>query len=75
MLIFIKKYLKLRNLWMKNSSVWFFFVHPLYIWSHTLSSFLDTLLKVSETTSPQKLFANDCVTLYMAIGLICRLYP
>ena len=29
-----------------------------------LSSSLDTLLKVSKTTSPQKLFAYDCVTLY-----------
>ena len=29
-----------------------------------LSSSLDTLLKVSETTSPQKLFVYDCVTLY-----------
>ena len=31
-----------------------------------LSSSLDTLLKVSKTTYPQKLFAYDCVTLYMA---------
>ena len=31
-----------------------------------LSSSLDTLLKVSKTTSPQKLFAYDCVTLYFA---------
>ena len=30
-----------------------------------LSSSLDTLLKVSKTTYPQKLFAFDCVTLYM----------
>ena len=29
-----------------------------------LPSSLDTLLKMSKTTSPQKLFANDCVTLY-----------
>ena len=29
-----------------------------------LSSSLDTLLKVSKTTSPQKLFAYDCVTLF-----------
>ena len=29
-----------------------------------LSSSLDTLLKVSKTTYPQKLFAHDCVTLY-----------
>ena len=31
-----------------------------------LSSSLDTLLKLSKTTYPQKLFANDCVT------LVCR---
>ena len=30
-----------------------------------LSSSLDTLLKVSKTTSPQKPFAYDCVTLYL----------
>ena len=30
-----------------------------------LSSSLDTLLKVSKTKSPQKLFAYDCVTLYV----------
>ena len=29
-----------------------------------LSSSLDTMLKLSVTTSPQKLFAYDCVTLY-----------
>ena len=29
------------------------------------SSFLDTLLKVSKTTSPRKPFAYDCVTLYI----------
>ena len=29
-----------------------------------LSSSLDTLLNLSKTTYPQKLFANDCVTLY-----------
>ena len=33
-----------------------------------LSSFLDTLLKLSKTTYPQKLFENDCVTLYYYIG-------
>ena len=32
-----------------------------------LSSSLDTLLKVSKTTSPQKLFAFDCVTLYLVL--------
>ena len=30
-----------------------------------LSSSLDTLLKVSKTTSPQKRFAYDCETLYI----------
>ena len=30
-----------------------------------LSSSLDTLLKVSKTTSPKKLFTYDCVTLYL----------
>ena len=30
-----------------------------------LSSSLDTLLKVSKTTYPQKLFTYDCVTLYL----------
>ena len=30
-----------------------------------LSASLDTLLKVSKTTSPRKLFAYDCVTLYI----------
>ena len=30
-----------------------------------LSSSLDTLLKVSKTTYPIKLFAYDCVTLYI----------
>ena len=40
----------------------------IYIWSKMLSSSLDTLLKVSKTTSPQKLFAYDCVTLYL-LGL------
>ena len=29
-----------------------------------LASSLDALLKLSKTTCPQKLFANDCVTLY-----------
>ena len=37
----------------------------IYIWSKMLSSSLDTLSKLSKTTYPQKLFANDCVTLYM----------
>ena len=32
-----------------------------------LSLSLDTLLKVSDTTSPQKLFDYDCVTLYIWI--------
>ena len=34
-----------------------------------LSSYLDTLLKVSKTTSPQKLFVYDCVTLYHEVCL------
>ena len=33
-----------------------------------LSSCLDTLLKVSKTSSTQKLFAYDCVTLYPTIA-------
>ena len=33
-----------------------------------LSPSLDTLLKLSKTTYPQKLFANDCVTLYYYIS-------
>ena len=37
-----------------------------YIWSKMLSSSLDPLLKVSKTTFPQKLFAYDCVTLYIS---------
>ena len=32
-----------------------------------LSSSLDTLLKVSKTTSPQTLFSYDCVTLYILL--------
>ena len=30
-----------------------------------MSSYLDTLLKVSKTTSPQKLFDYDCILLYI----------
>ena len=30
-----------------------------------LSSSLDTLLNLSKTTCPKKLFAYDCVTLYV----------
>ena len=33
-----------------------------------LSSSLETLLKVSKTTCPYKLFAYDCVTLYIRVG-------
>ena len=33
-----------------------------------LYSSLDTLLKVSKTTYPKKLFAYDCVTLYLGQG-------
>ena len=32
-----------------------------------LSSSLDTLLKLSKTTSPQKLFDYDCMTLYNSV--------
>ena len=38
------------------------------------SSSLDTLLKVFKTTSPQKLFAYECVTLYCSMvksSLVC----
>ena len=35
-----------------------------------LSSSLHTLLKVSKTTSPKKLFAYDCVTLYIHVQFI-----
>ena len=41
-----------------------------HIWSNMLSSSLDTLLKVSKTTSPLKLFAYDCVTLYILISIM-----
>ena len=44
----------------------------LYIWSKMLSSSLDTLLKVSKTTYPQKLFAYDCVTLYNMLTTLCH---
>ena len=37
--------------------------------SKMLSSSQDTLLKVSKTTSPQKLFDYDCVTLYQTLYL------
>ena len=39
-----------------------------------LSSSLDTLLKVSKTTSPQTLFAYDCVTLYVTY-ILSFFYP
>ena len=35
-----------------------------------LSSSLDTLLKVSKTTYLNKLFAYDCVTLYICIQIL-----
>ena len=35
-----------------------------YIWSKMLISSLYTMLKLSNTTSPNKLFDYDCVTLY-----------
>ena len=54
-----------------------------------LSSSLDTSLKVSKTTSPEKLFGYDCVTLYKktfcdkntnilafhTLGLKCCVHP
>ena len=36
----------------------------LYIWSKMLSASRDALLKLSKTTSPQKLIDYDCMTLY-----------
>ena len=36
-----------------------------YIWSKMLSSSQYTMLKLFKTTYPNKLFANDCVTLYL----------
>ena len=36
-------------------------------------SSLDTLLKVSKTTSPQKLFTYDCVTLYIYGVPVCKM--
>ena len=38
-----------------------------------LSSSLDTLLKMSKTTYPKKLFAYDCVTLYIIIIYDCSM--
>ena len=35
-----------------------------YIWSKILSSSLYTMLKLSKTTSPNKLFDYDCVTVF-----------
>ena len=37
-----------------------------------LSSSLDTLLKVSKTTSLQKLFAYDCATLYIHMYILVK---
>ena len=45
----------------------------LNICSKMLSSSRDVLLKLSETTSPQKLFPSDCITLYWFQG--CILLP
>ena len=44
----------------KNPNIFVF----IYIWSKMLSSFLIALLKLSKTSSPQKLFDYDCVKLY-----------
>ena len=48
--------LKTLNLHNKSSNTLFF----LFIWSKILSSSLDTLLKLSQTTSPQKLITYNC---------------
>ena len=37
----------------------------IHIWSTILTSSLDTMLTLSKTTSPQKLFLSDCITLYL----------
>ena len=37
----------------------------LYIWSKMWSTSQNVLLKLYETTSPQKLFPSDCITLYV----------
>ena len=47
--------MKINNDLNKNPNIF-----AIYIWSKMLSSSLDTVLK---TTSPQKLFASDRVTL------------
>ena len=41
----------------------------LYIWSKMRSSSLYTMLKPSKTTSPNKLFDYDCVTLYNFVSV------
>ena len=42
----------------------------LYVWYKILSSSLYTLLKLSKTTPPNKLFDYDCVTLYIEINFL-----
>ena len=37
----------------------------LYIWSKMLSSSLDSLINLSQMTSPHKLIPSDCITLYI----------
>ena len=39
-------------------------------WSKMLSTSRDALLKLFKTTSPQKLFPSDCITLYTEIGTV-----
>ena len=41
-----------------------------YIWSKLLSSSLDALLKLFKTSSPQKLFDYDCVTLHENVSKV-----
>ena len=61
--------MKIKNYLNKNPDTF-----ALYIWSKMLSSSLDTLLKVSKTTSPQKLFAYECVTLYVNLKFTVKCY-
>ena len=52
--------MKIKNHHDKNPDIF-----AIYIWFKMLTSFLDRWLNVSKTTSPQKPFAYDCVTLYI----------
>ena len=42
----------------------------MYIWSKMLTSSLDKLFKLTKTTSSQKLFDYDCMTLYHIFGFL-----